>query len=146
MMSVIQEQEPTSFKDAVGRPEWDGAMDEEMNALDNNGTWELVPLPQGKKAIGCKWVYKIKQNADGSISRHKARLVAKGYAQTYGIDFEETFSPVARMVTVRVVVSIAASKRWKMYQMDVPNAFLNGELEEEVYMENSLKVMCLMLF
>ena len=70
--------------------------------------------------------YKIKRNADGSISRHKARLVAKGYAQTYGIDFEETFSPVARMVLVRAVVSIAASKRWKMYQMDVPNAFLNG--------------------
>ena len=69
MMSVIQEQEPTSFKDAVGRSEWDGAMDEEMNALDNNGTWELVPLPQGKKAIGCKWVYKVQHNADGSISR-----------------------------------------------------------------------------
>ena len=115
--------------------EWDDAMNQKMNALDNNGTWELVPLPHGKKPIGCKWVYKVKRNADGSVSRYKAQLVAKGYAQTYGIDFEETFNLVARMVTVREITSIAASKRWKLYQMDVPNAFLNGELEEEVYME-----------
>ena len=73
--------------------EWDQAMDEEMTALDVNQTWDLAPLIEGKKAIGCKWVYKIKHNADGLVSRYKARLVAKGYAQTYGIDFEETFSP-----------------------------------------------------
>ena len=90
---------------------------------------------QGTYACTPTWVYKVKRNAYGSISRHKARLVAKGYVHTYGIDFEETFSPVARMVIVRAVVSIAASRRWKLFQMDVPNAFLNGELEEEVYME-----------
>ena len=107
-------------------------MDEEVNALDDNVTWELAPLPEGKKAIGCKWIYKIKHNADGSISRYKDRLVAKGYAQTYGIDFEETFRPVAKMSTVIAVIAMAASKRWDLHQMDVKNSFLNGELHEEV--------------
>ena len=81
MVKVVQDIEPTCFKDAIGIPEWDVAMDEEVDALDDNVTWELTPLPEGKKAIGCKWIYKIKRNADGSISRYKARLVAKGYAQ-----------------------------------------------------------------
>ncbi|MCO5578474.1 hypothetical protein L7F22_032316 [Adiantum nelumboides] len=110
-------------------------MDEEMAALDVNETWELVPLPEGKKSIGCKWVYKVKHNADGSISRYKARLVAKGYAQMYGIDYEETFSPVAKMATVCTVIAVAASKGWLLHQMDVKNAFLHGDLQEEVYME-----------
>ena len=85
-------------------------MDEEMAALNYNETWDLVQLPKGKKSIGCKWVYKIKHNTDGSVSRYKARLVAKGYAQTYGIDFEETFSLVAKMAIIRVVIALAASK------------------------------------
>ena len=100
MVKVVENVEPTCFEDAVGHAHWDAAMNEEMAALDANKTWDLVPLPKDKKAIGCKWVYKIKHNADGSISRYKARLVAKGYAQTYGIDYDETFSPVARMATV----------------------------------------------
>ena len=98
-----------------------------------------APLLEGKKAIGCKWVYKIKHNAYGLVSRYKARLVAKGYAQTYGIDFEETFNPVAKMAIVRAIISLAASKHWKLHQMDVKNAFLNGDLEEEVYMEQQPK-------
>ena len=101
MVKVVEDVEPTCFEDAVGHAHWDAPMNEEMAALDANKTWDLVPLPKDKKAIGCKWVYKIKHNADGSISRYKARLVAKGYAQTYGIDYDETFSPVARMATVR---------------------------------------------
>ena len=92
--------EPTSLEEAVGKIEWEQAMDEEMVALDDNETWDLVQLLDGKKPIGCKWVYKVKHNVDGSVSRHKARLVAKRYAQTYGIDFEETFSPVAKMATI----------------------------------------------
>jgi hypothetical protein len=93
-------------------------MDEEMAALDANATWELVALPEDKKAIGCKCVYKVKHNADGSASRYKARLVAKGYAQTYGIDYEETYSPVAKMTTVRTIIAMAATKGWSLHQMD----------------------------
>ncbi|MCO5547509.1 hypothetical protein L7F22_000959 [Adiantum nelumboides] len=113
-------------------------MDKEIVALDVNQTWELVPLPEGKKAIGCKWVYKVKHNTDGTIERYKARVVAKGYAQTYGIDYEDTFALVAKMVTVRTVIAVAAAKRWFMHQMDVKNAFLQGELQEEVYVEKPL--------
>ena len=110
-------------------------MDEEMQALIENNTWSLVPRVEGKQPIGCKWIYKIKRNADGSIARYKGRNVAKGYAQKYGIDYEETFSPVVKMTTIRVLIAFAVSKRWNLYQLDVKNAFLNGELEEEMYME-----------
>jgi len=110
MVRVIQEVEPTCFEQAVGNPKWDNAMDEEMVALDANATWELVVLPKDNKTIGCKWVYKVKHNADGSMSRYKARLVAKGYAQTYGIDYEETYSLVAKMTNVRAIITMATTK------------------------------------
>jgi hypothetical protein len=135
MVRVIQEVEPTCFEHVVGNPKWDNAMDEKMVALDANVTWELVALPKDKKAIGCKWVYKVKHNADGSVNRYKTRLVAKGYAQTYGIDYEETYSQVAKMTTVRAIIAIAATKGWSLHQMDVKNDFLHGDLWEEVYME-----------
>jgi hypothetical protein len=138
MVKVIHEVEPTCFEQAVGNPKWNNAMDEEMVALDAHSTWELVALPEDKKAIGCKWVYKVKHNADGSMSRYKARLVAKGYAQTYGIDYEETYSPVAKMTTIRVIIALAIAKGWSLHQMDVKNVFLHGDLHEEVYMEQPL--------
>ncbi|MCO5570785.1 hypothetical protein L7F22_024513 [Adiantum nelumboides] len=106
-----------------------------MDALYGNETWELVPLPKGKKPVGCRWVYKVKHNSDGSVSRYKARRVAKGYAHTYGIDYEEIFALVAKMATVRVVIAVAVAKVWMLHQMDVKNAFLHGDLQEEVYME-----------
>jgi hypothetical protein len=109
-------------------------MDEKMVMLDANATWELIDLPKDKKKIGCKWVYKVKHNANGSVSRYKARLVAKGYAQTYGIDYEETYSPVAKMTIVRVIIAMASVKGWSLHQMDVKNVFLHGDLQE-VYME-----------
>jgi len=123
MVRVIQEVEPICFEQAVGNPKWDNAMDEKMAALDVNATWELVALPEDKKVIGCKWVYKVKHNVDGFVSRYKTRLVAKGYAQTYGIDYEETYSLIAKMITVRAIIAMATAKRWSLYEMDVNNVF-----------------------
>lgn len=110
-------------------------MKKELEALHKNNTWTLVPLPKGKKAIGYRWVYKVKLKSDGSLERCKARLVAKGYNQKHGIDYEEVFSPVIKMSTVRCIISLAASRNWKLHQLDVNNAFLHGELFEEVYMQ-----------
>jgi hypothetical protein len=130
MVRVIQEVEPTCFEHVVRNPKWDNAMDEKMVMLDVNVIWELVALPKDKKEIGCKWVYKIKHNADGSMNRYKARLVAKGYAQIYGINYEETYSPVAKMTTVRAIIAMAIAKGWSLHQMDVKNVFLHGNLQE----------------
>jgi len=109
-------------------------MNREIQALENNKTWYLTNLPNGKKPIGCKWVFKTKYNSDGSIERHKPRLVAKGYSQQEGIDYFDTFSPVAKLTTVRIILALAAAKDWCIYQLDVDNAFLHGDLNEEVYM------------
>ena len=109
-------------------------MDKEIQALEQNHTWDLTTLPLGKTPIGCKWVYRIKLKADGTVDRYKARLVAKGYTQREGLDFIETFSPVAKTVSVRVVLALAAAKSWPLHQLDINNAFLHGYLLEEVYM------------
>ena len=110
-------------------------MKEELKAIERNKTWKLVDPPKGCKPIGVKWVFKKKMNAQGKIEKYKARLVAKGYRQKEGIDYEEVFAPVARMETIRLLLSKAAQKRWPIYQMDVKSAFLNGVLKEEVYVE-----------
>ncbi|KAJ9541983.1 hypothetical protein OSB04_028489 [Centaurea solstitialis] len=110
------------------------AMQEELQALAKAQTWDSVPLPPGKRPIGSKWVFKIKTRSDGSIDRYKARLVAKGFNQDYGIDYEDTFAPVARVTSVRSLLAIATTKHWPLFQMDVKNAFLNDDLSEEVYM------------
>jgi hypothetical protein len=125
---------PSHWELAIKDPKWRDAMLDEMRALEKNETWELVDLPQGKQTVGCKWVFSIKYNPEGKIERYKARLVAKGYTQTYGIDYEETFSPVAKMNSIRTLISCAVNLDWSIYQMDVKNAFLHGDLQEEVYM------------
>lgn len=126
--------EPKSFKAASGKPEWDQAMLEEIEALHKQGTWSLVPCPLDRNIVGSKWIYKVKKNPDGSISRYKARLVAQGFSQAKGLDYDETFSPVVRHSTVRVLLALAAMNNWELRQLDVKNAFLHGDLKEEVYM------------
>ncbi|KAA0045164.1 Integrase, catalytic core [Cucumis melo var. makuwa] len=110
-------------------------MEEEVDALKKNHTWDLVPKPKDVKPISCKWVYKVKTQADGTIKRYKARLVARRFSQQYGLNYDETFSPVAKLTTVRVLLALAASEDWKLWQMDVKNAFLNGELDRDIYMK-----------
>src|SRR3984957_3632939 len=110
-------------------------MDEELEKIEKNNTWELVPRPKDKNVIGTKWVFKNKLNENGEVIRNKARLVCKGYAQQEGIDFEETFAPVARLEVIRMFLSLSSFQNFKVFQMDVKFSFLNGDLEEEVYIE-----------
>jgi len=109
-------------------------MEMEMTALARNHTWSLVDLPRGANLVTCKWIFKIKRGSDGKLLRQKARLVAHGFSQIEGIDFDETYSPVVKFPTIRVILTIAVSKGWPLHQLDVDNAFLNGELKEAVYM------------
>ena len=126
---------PKSLSEALNSEEWKEAMRMEMEALKKNDTWDIVLLPEGKKSVGCKWVFTVQYKADGSLERYKARLVAKGYTQTYGVDYQETFEPVAKMNTVRVILALAVQFDWDLIQFDVKNVFLHGELEEEIYMD-----------
>lgn len=135
---LAEDDEPTTFHEAIESSnvnDWKLAMQEELSSLAENKTWVLVNLPEGRKAIDNRWVYKIKRNAEGKIERFKARLVAKGFSQRSGIDYHETFSPVVRWDTIRTVISVAASERLKLAQFDVKSAFLYGELNEEIYMK-----------
>ncbi|CAH9096431.1 unnamed protein product [Cuscuta europaea] len=135
LAAVTSGREPRTFREAMSDPGWRQAMQTEIKALEDNGTWELTALPSGKKALGSRWVYKIKYHADGRIERLKARLVVLGNHQVEGIDYNETFAPVAKLVTVRAFLAVAVTKNWELHQMDVHNAFLHGDLDEEVYMK-----------
>jgi len=121
------------YKDAANKEEWQQAMIEEIKAIERNRTWEMTDLSKGTTAIRLKWMFKTKYYAHGSIQKHKACLMAKGYAQQYGIDFEDTFSPVACFETVRLVLSLTTQLQWLVYQFDVKSVFLQWKLEEEVY-------------
>ena len=133
--SITDIQIPQNIQEALKIPKWKAAVDEEIQALEKNHTWEITDLPRGKKPVGCKWIFTVKYKADGNVDRYKARLVAKGFTQSYGIDYQETFAPVVKLNTVRVLLSLAANLDWPLHQLDVKNAFLNGNLEEEVYMD-----------
>ena len=127
-----------TYCEAYTNPLWQQVMIEELQALEKTHTWDLVDLPRGKSVIGCKWVYKIKTKSDGTIERYKPRLVVKGYAQEYRIDYEKTFAPVACITSIRSLLAITTIHQWPLFQMDVKNAFLNGDLTEEVYMQAPL--------
>jgi hypothetical protein len=131
-------EEPQNIEEALtceNSKEWECAMQEEYDSLMTNNTWTLVPLPSGRKPVSCKWVFKIKQGANGEVECYKARLVARGFTQTYKVDYNETFAPVAKFTSIRCILALAALEDMEIHQMDVKTAFLNGELEKEIYME-----------
>jgi hypothetical protein len=129
--------EPRTLKQAMNRPDWlqwKAACDAEHASLMRHNTWSLVQLPAGKVPIDCRWVFKRKFKADGTLGRYKARLVAKGFTQRFGVDYDETFAPVARAESIRTLIAIAAQRNMHLHQMDVKTAFLNGKLDEDIYM------------
>jgi histone deacetylase 1/2 len=125
---------PTTYLQASKDPKWVSAMEEEICALRNTNTWTLVPSHPTQNIVGCKWVFRIKYKPNGTVDRNKARLVAKGFHQQAGIDYSETFSPVAKPVTIRIILSLAVQYNWPISQLDVSNAFLHGHLSEDVFM------------
>ena len=135
--TVLDADEPTTYAEAMSRPDadlWLAAIKAEYQSLQTTGTYRLTRLPAGRQAIGCKWVFKIKRHADGSIDRYKARLVAKGFSQKEGLDYKETFAPVAKFASIRTMLALAAHQDYEIHQMDVKTAFLNGDLDVEIYM------------
>ena len=133
--ALFADSTPLAFEDAIENSKWQKAMDAEIKSIEKNDTWELTNLPKGQKTIGVKWVFKTKLNEKGEVDKHKARLVAKGYKQKYGIDYTEVFAPVARQDTIRLVISLAAQNSWPIFQLDVKSAFLHGELQEQVFVD-----------
>ena len=131
--SLLSSMEPKSVEETKLDEYWVIAMQEELNQLEKNKTWDIVPRPIDKNVVGTKWVFRNKLNEDGKVIKNKTRLVCKGYAQVEGIDFDETFAPVARLEAIRMFLALANYKNFKVYQMDVKSAFLNGEIQEEVY-------------
>jgi hypothetical protein len=138
MVSSIWEFEPSTFEEATSRQVWRDAMMEEYNSIMKNDVWEVVPRPEGKSVVTSRCLYKLKHVTDGSIEKYKDCFVAWGFSQFEGVDCDETFASVARYTSIRVVISIAAEMGWKIHQMDVKIAFLNGHIEEEVYIEQPL--------
>lgn len=141
-LAITDASEPSSYKEASTQECWVKAMETELNALKQNKTWIFIDTPPNIKPIGSKWVYKVKHRADGTIERYKARLVAKGYNQVEGLDFFDTFSPVAKITTIRTLLALASINSWYLHQLDVNNAFLHGDLQEEVYMSVPQGVQC----
>jgi hypothetical protein len=127
-------EEPTSVGEALEQASWRNTMEEEMKCIPKNGMWELSSLLAGHHVIGLKWVYKVKRCPSGNVVKHKARLFAKGYAQRQGVDFDEVFTHVVQLETIRLPITIVAHRGWTVHHIDVKYAFLNGELAEEVYM------------
>jgi hypothetical protein len=137
-LCLMASEEPASVYEALSDECWKKAMEVELASIHDNGTWEIAMLPAGHRAIGLKWVYKVKKDPAGHVVKYKARLVAKGYSQRQGVDYDEVFAPVARMETVHLLLALAAHRSWAVHHMDVKSAFLNGDLQEEVYVHQPL--------
>ena len=131
-MCDLVDREPSCFEEAVKKKEWVEAMMEEYHSIMKNDVWSIVPRPKDKVVVSSKWLYKIKHASHGSIEKYKARFVAHGFSQKEGIDYEETFAPVARYTSIRALMALATKMKWKLHQMDVKTEFLNGIIEEEV--------------
>jgi hypothetical protein len=127
--------EPKNFNEASKDDHWVKEMNDELDPIEKNNTWEMVHRTEGKNVIGSKWIFKNKLNEQGQVVKRKARLVCKGYAQIEGLDFDETFALIARLEAIRMFLAYACHKRFKVYQMEVKSDVLNGNLSEEVYME-----------
>ena len=137
LVSDTNQDDPMTYADAMDdsdKEKWLEAMNQEMESMYSNSVWELVDPPEHVRSIGCKWIFKKKRGVDGKVETFKARLVAKGYTQKEGVDYEETFSPVAMLKSIRILLSIAASLDYEIWQMDVKTAFLNSHLDESIYM------------
>ena len=126
-------EEPANYHEASKNRSWKKAMETEIESIEKNDTWTLTELPSNQKVIGLKWIFKLKRDAAGNVIKHKARLVAKGYAQEHGIDYDEVYAPVTRLETVRLLLALAAKRGWQVHHLDVKTAFLNGDIEEDVY-------------
>ncbi|KAJ0878385.1 putative RNA-directed DNA polymerase [Helianthus annuus] len=135
LSAIESHDEPKTFRQASQDHEWREAMKKEIKALEQNRTWTLEALPKNKRAIDSKWIYKIKYKSNGEVDRYKARLVAKGFTQLEGVDYHDTFAPVAKLVTIRTLLAVVVKINWMIHQLDVNNAFLHEDLEEEVYMK-----------
>jgi len=134
-LCLVGAEAPSSVEEAMTAKSWREAMQAEMQSIEQNQTWDVSDLLANQKAIGLKWVFKVKKDPDGKVVKHKARLVAKGYAQVQGVDFDEVFAPVAKIETVRVLLALAAQGGWEVHHMDVKSAFLNGDLTETVFVK-----------
>ena len=135
LLSDIIDANPTSCEEAIKKQVWLDEMVEEYNSIMKNEVWDVMPRLKNKYVVTSKWIYKITHAVDDSIEKYKARFVARGFSQKEGVDYEETFAPVARYTLIRSIMAVVAKMGWKLHQMDVKTAFLNGVVEEEVYVE-----------
>ena len=129
---ILQINPPTSYEEAIQKKEWVEAMMKEYRSIMKNDVWDIVPKLEGKSVVSSKWIYKIKHAADGSIEKYKERFVAKEFSQKEGIDYEDTFAPLARYTSIRTIMALASMMNWSLQEMDVKIAFLNGVIEEEM--------------
>jgi hypothetical protein len=130
LAQVSKTHDPKTFAESSGHLDWDTTMHEEYRSLMENDTWDIVPLPKGRKFVRCKWVYRTKYASYGSVERHKDQLVSKGFSQVEGIDYNETFSPISKTNSICFILSLDASNKWDVHHMDVKSTFLHGDLQE----------------